>query len=112
MNFEDFIALLTTTSASLKVALVSAVLGLLALAYSLGYSHAEQPKEEVCALEFKLIQQFKSELKHSERENADRLQAAQLSCVQREQDVCSDRMEKFSENLEKIRCKICKRKGL
>lgn len=111
MNFEDFTALLTTTSISLKAALVSSIIVLLGLSYALGYSHAEQPKEEVCALEIKLLSQYKSKIKYTERINADKLQAAQLACVQREQDVCSARMEKFSNSLDKIRCKICKRKG-
>jgi len=110
VNFENFTQLLSTVSISLKVALGAAVLALMGLSYALGFSHADQPKEVVCALELSLVDTFKARLSNVEREVSDKLQAAQMSCVQREQEVCSGRIEKFSERLEKIRCKICNRK--
>jgi hypothetical protein len=112
VKFEDFMSLLTTTSISLKAAFGAAILGLMSLAYMLGYSHADQPKEKVCALEIKLVDEYKNQLKFIEKEYADKLQAAQMSCMQREQDVCSGRMEKFSESLQSIQCKICERRKL
>jgi hypothetical protein len=110
VNATSLVDLLSQTSISLKAAFGASVIMLMSLSYMLGFSHADKPKEVVCALEIKQVEAQNQLIKSAQSKHHESLQEAQTNCMQREQDVCSERVENFRESFTKLRCKICKAK--
>ena len=91
------------------ITLISTILVL--VSYTLGLSHGSEPKAMICKEELKLLSVQSDQIRELQKTAHSNLQSAQISCVKREQDVCSARMDTFRESLTKLRCKICKAQG-
>lgn len=76
--------------------------------YFLGLSHGSKPKELVCKEEIKLLDAQSAQISEMQKQSHKELQGAQISCVKREQDICTQRLDTFRDNLTRLRCKICK----
>lgn len=92
---------------------VAAALALLLIAasYMLGISHGHIPKEVLCKEEISLVDVQQHKIKQMLEESHTRTQRAQLECVKREQDVCSERLDTFRRRLTELKCKICEHRG-
>ena len=79
---------------------------------SMGYMLAQQPKEVVCKNYIEELQVTKQHVISLERDLSSKVSAASMECVTREKNICTDLVEATAENIKRLRCRICKSKGV
>ena len=72
-----------------------------------GYQLGKQPKEVVCKEEFEMLHILKRTVESLKvRKHSAVMEAAQ-DCVEREQNLCDDRIKEVRDRIAKLRCRIC-----
>ena len=90
---------------SLIIAAASLILS--SLTGAIGYQVGNQPREVVCSEDIERARVLKETVEGLQVSNhKDVTQAAQI-CIQREQDICDERILNIRERMTRLRCKIC-----
>ena len=77
-----------------------------------GYTTGTSPKEIVCKDYIKQVVILSTQVKAVELSLSESKDIYTLECVKREKEICSDLIKKTTENIKKLRCKICKAQGV
>lgn len=78
----------------------------------LGYMLAVQPPEVVCKNYIQERDAAKTQVSRLEKDLDTKVSQASLECVTREKEICSDLVKATTENIKKLRCRICRAKGV
>tara|TARA_R100000773_G_C4114362_1_gene52920 strand:+ start:96 stop:431 length:336 start_codon:yes stop_codon:yes gene_type:complete len=78
----------------------------------IGYMLALQPAEVVCKNYIQERDAAKLQVSELERDLSTKVNQASLECVTREKQICSDLVQATADNIKKLRCRICKAKGV
>ena len=78
----------------------------------MGYMLAVQPPEVVCKNYIQERDAAKAQVSQLETELSTKVSQASLECVTREKEICSDLVKATTENIKKLRCRICNAKGV
>ena len=76
-----------------------------------GYHFGAQPEEVVCKEHIKSVGVLSEQVKELELKVATDRDYYTTECIKREKDICSDMVDKATENLKRLRCKICNASG-
>lgn len=94
---------------------VQAVLIAIALtnivAFGVGWRSGRTPKEVLCASYMEDATRLQRMNDQLVLEKAKAVEEASLSCRQREEKSCGERVETMRANIRELRCKICKQEG-
>lgn len=97
---------------SLSVDAKSVIIGAASLILSLltgtvGYQVGNQPREVVCKEDIERGEVLKRTVESLQVRSHEGVLKAQQECIQREQDICDERILNIRERMTKLRCKIC-----
>ena len=79
--------------------------------FIMGYNFGSQPEEVVCKTHIESVRVLSSQVKALELKVAAERDYYTTECIKREKDICSDLVDKATENIKRLRCKICKATG-
>jgi chitinase len=71
-----------------------------------------EPKEIVCKDFIKQVVILNTQVKAVELSLSESKHIYSLECVNREKEICSDLIKKTTDNIKKLRCRICKAQGV
>ena len=96
-----------------KQAVIAAVLVCAAGTFFLmGYVTGRQPVEVVCKRYIDQEKVITAQVKQLEQEVASAKSLYTVECVKREKDLCSKLIRETTENIKRLRCRICKAGGV
>jgi len=87
--------------------IAAASLTLSSLTGVLGYQVGNQSREVLCKEDIERGEALKSTVLSLQVKSHKSTMEAQQTCIQREQDICDDRILNIRERMARLRCKIC-----
>ena len=96
---------LTLDAKSVIIGVVSLILS--SLTGAVGYQVGNQPREVICKEDIERGEILKNTVESLQVRNHQSVMKAQQDCIQREQDICDDRILNIRERMTRLRCKIC-----
>lgn len=96
---------LSVDGRSLIIAISSLILS--SLTGAIGYQVGHQPREVVCREDIERTQILKNTVESLQVRGHQRIMTAAQQCIEREQEVCDERILNIRERITRLRCKIC-----
>ena len=96
-----------------KHAIIAAVLLCAAgLFFLMGYATGKQPVEVVCKSYIEQAKTVTSQVVELEKEIASAKDLYTVGCIKREKEICTGLIKQTTDNIKKLRCRICKSQGV
>lgn len=80
--------------------------------FLMGYATGKQPIEVVCKNYIEQAKTTTAQVLELEKEVASAKDLYTVGCVKREKDICSGLIKQTTDNIKKLRCRICKSQGV
>jgi hypothetical protein len=94
------------------IVIAASIVGAAGTFVSIGYLLGSDPVEVVCKQYIQEGRMYSKQLKSLELAAAKAKDTYTLQCVEREKEICTELVKKTTENIKKLRCRICKAQGV
>tara|TARA_B100000214_G_scaffold323291_1_gene259645 strand:- start:6772 stop:7098 length:327 start_codon:yes stop_codon:yes gene_type:complete len=80
--------------------------------FLIGYLTGHVPEEVMCKLHIEQTRVLNIQVKDLEKELSTAKDIYTVACIKREKEICADLVKTTTDNIKKLRCRICQSEGV